>query len=596
MAASKTRPTRSAPRKVFKSEKPTRLTKAVGSGQVAITGSAEKRLLPRNTPIPFPGSPMPATGMLGGSDSVVTSQRLYYFKLTQFNPIAELTPDRLVNYLQLFKQGYLRYFALLADAMMSRDDVLSTVIPKRQAAVKRLKWQILINEDISPGQLPEAEKHKQALMYFYSHLRCTSSVDLNLHAGIKTLLGQMMLAKCYKYSTHELIWLPSSEGLTARFNHIPIWFFENRTGKLRFLEIDYQLEGRDLKDGSFMTTVSDNLMETCAVAYMFKHLGLKWWLTYIEGHAMPIKVGKTKAAIGTTNYEKFKEVLSQLGVDTVVAINSEDDIDKIDISSAGELPYPILVDRMDRAMATLWRGADLSTISGKTQQGGQGALLQGKEEFNLQCDDAELLSETLNLQIDPLVIGWQFGEGTKPLAYFKLVVPPNIEAATDLEIFAYLQSVGVELGKEQVRSHFGVETMGQFDKPLDQPAVPIAGKGKAGAGSNGNPSRQLQDEMELADEAANEKSGVNKSLLEATRDALVRQQNQELKPVIEAVNEIISLPNESSLDAYRNFKKKVLPEILLRINRHPGGEKILYEAACSGLFNGLIHAEIKQKI
>ncbi len=586
-APKKSRP---AAKKVSTRKPATATPKVVGSGQEPIKGNAASRLLPKNKFLPNPGAPMPSTTQLTDSDSVVTSQRLYYWKLTQFNPIRDLTPERLVEYLQLFQQGYLRYFTLLADAMIRRDDVLSTVIPKREAAVKRLKYQILINDDIQPGQRAEAEQHKQALQYFYANAKCTSAIDQNLQAGIKSVFGQMMKAKQFKYATHELIWLPSPDGLTARFNYIPPWFFENRTGKLRFLELDYQLDGRDLKEGSFMTTVADCLMETCSVAYMFKHLGLKWWLTYIEGHASPIKVGKTKAGIGTLNYEKFKEVLSQLGVDTVVAINTDDEIEKIDISSAGELPYPILVDRMDRAMATLWRGADLSTISGKTQQGGQGALLQGKEELNLQYDDADLITETFNSQIDPLVIGWTFGDGVKPLAYFKLVVPPTVEAATDLSVFQYLQSVGVELGKDQVRTHFGVEGKGQFDDPIEQPVIPM----KPGGG--GNPASEAETQDELADErlAGNERV-LDKALLTATRNRLAKVQGQTLKPVVEAVNQILELPNETNLEAYRNFKTKTLPELLLRINRNPGGEQVLYEAACAGWFNGLIHAEVSGK-
>lgn len=552
-----------------------------------VTGKAAKRLEPRTTTPTFPGAPIPGLNQING-DSVVTPQRLYYFKLTKWSPIRHLTPELLGQYYDLWEQGYLRYLALLYQAIENRDGTLKTVIPKRKGSVKRLRWEILIKQGLTDQEKSEAEKHKIALQYFYDNLSATSSIDLNLKAGLPMLLDQMMNSRGYRWAVHELIMQPSPQGLTCRFNWIPLWFFENRTGKLRFLEMDYQLEGRDLKDGCFMVTTSpDCLMEPCAVAYLFASLSLKWWLTYIEGHAMPIKVGKTKAPLGSTNYENFKNVLRDLATDTVVAIGVEEDVESLDLKAAGPLPYEPLVDRMHRAMAAIWRGADLSTISGRTSQGGQGATLQGKEEYYLTVDDAGLLSETFNMNIDPLVIGWTFGEDVKPLAYFKLIVPPNIEAAIELDIFeSFINQWGMEVGEEQLREHFGVAKMSPDDTPV-HPLMP------AGGASTQPPDPSKLSKSEQI-EAANIHSiapDVDVKLLENAQAELAKSTSDVFAPVRDAIGAMLEMSNETRAVAYQRFKAK-MPELLARLNRNPANAVPIYEAMCAGWFNGLLNAEV----
>lgn len=478
-----------------KKQKP--IAPVAGGGTFAITGKAATRLEPRTISTTL-GSPTPLPSQIEDSQSIVTPQRLYYHKLTHWEPLLNLKPELLRQYLNLWEMGYLRYFALMADAMAKRDAVLTTVIPKRKAALKRLRWDVFVREDLDAGQLAEAEQHKQALFYFYNNLRCSSAVDLNIEADIRMLFDQMLEARKLKYAVHELIFKPSDEGLTARFNFIPVWFFENRSGKLRFLEMDYQLEGRDLVEGSFMKTVSpEMLMECCSLAYLFKGMSIKWWVVYMEGHASPIKVGKTDSPPGSVNYTAFSNALQQI-IDSIL-INSKDELEKLDISAQGQLPYGPLVTQMDQYMTIVWRGSDLSTQSGKTSGGGQGAMLQGAEEYNIKADDAALLSEVFNIQIDPLVIGWTFGEGTKPLAYMKIVVPPNVEAATDVGVITALNGWGVELGKGQVRDHFGYAEPKEDDEPIEKPPVPAPGLGgKPGGGPGGAGGRSGQQEAEEA--------------------------------------------------------------------------------------------------
>lgn len=567
---------------------------APGQGMFAVRGDAAKRLDSSQQWGTYPSGPLPFTGQVNG-DSVVTPERLWFYKLTRFNPIRQLKPEVLSHYLDLFQQGYLRYFDLLADAIEHRDPVLMTVIPKRKAAVKRLRWDVVVQENLEPGQEAEAEAQRAALYDFYNRATCTEAVDLNVKKGMPHLFDRMMECRGHKYSHFEIVWQPGADGsLTARFNWIPLWFFETRTGKSRFLLMDYGLDGEPLKDGSWLVTVGEGLMEPCAVNYMFKNLCLRDLLIYCDVCAAGGVVGKTDSPYGSDQYNAVVDVVKKISVGFGGVLNLKDELEKLDFSASGNLPWMPLVDYCDRAMATLWRGADLSTISGRTTQGGQGALLQGKEEYNLQCADAQMITEALNTQIDPLVVKWHFGEDAKPLAFFKLIVPPSIEATTDIAIVNAMLSWGVDdIGVKQMHEHFGIGKMGEDDKPLQSMAQMIGKGGAAGAGAI-NPERSYMGELEAADEmsAANQRAlavfatAKLKGLLAKAREALAEETAEALSPLRDSVNEASRQPDATLMSGVRELRKKV-PDIVLAINKDPANATALRRAMTSAWFAGL---------
>jgi len=110
------------------------------------------------------------------------------------------------------------------------------------------------------------------------------------------------------------------------------------------------------------------------------------------------------------------------------------------------------VERMDRAMASLWRGADLSTMS---RSQGLGASLQADEIAMLEQDDAALISETLNAQIDALVLRELFGDET-PQAWFRLKPDEDAARLTHLELLQKLVNIGAPVGVAGVHERMGI--------------------------------------------------------------------------------------------------------------------------------------------
>ena len=127
-----------------------------------------------------------------------------YWKRDISNPIRALTLERLASQIDAFQNGYLAEFALTADAMEQRDDMLKNVITKRKKAVTRHGWEILL-EDCSD----EARAQRDALDYFYRNLTCTHALRPNERGGFQLLIYQMMDAVGKGYAVHEILWKPT---------------------------------------------------------------------------------------------------------------------------------------------------------------------------------------------------------------------------------------------------------------------------------------------------------------------------------------------------------------------------------------------------
>ena len=390
-----------------------------------------------------------------------TRERIISDRRLRFNPIRHLTPESLARSLEAFHLGYLRPAALLWDAMERRDDVLQGVAAKRKKSVARLDWEVVTLDDT-----PLALRDRQALEYFYSNLTATHACEPHQRGGIALLIKQMLDAVGKKYAVHEIVWQRCPTGhpgctaefprtlLTATFRFAPLWFFEARTGPLRFLPDEIAYEGIDLRPGQWLVTAADGLMESCSIAYLFKHLPLRDWLVYCERNGMPGVRGVTDASPGSPEWDAAREAVRDFGAEFQALMSRGTEITPVDLSSKGELPYPPLVERMDRAMAALWRGADLSTLS---RGQGLGASLQADEMAMLEQDDAAVVSETLNAQVDAFVIRELFGD-ERPRARF--VLKPDQDAArlTHLELLERLVKLGAPVSVAGLHERLGLPT------------------------------------------------------------------------------------------------------------------------------------------
>jgi hypothetical protein len=340
-----------------------------------------------------------------------------------------------------------------------RDDLLRGVIAKRKKSVARYGWTVLPKPNISPRDAKMAKAHAETLEYFYNHLRCENAVDGAEIGGFKLLARQMMDAVGKKFAVHEIVWrqLEDASGthrrfVSATFRFVPLGFFENTAGRLRFLEADGAMEGRDLEPGAWMVTVGDGLMSASATAWMFKNIAMNDWLRCSERNGTPGLRGVSASARDSEEWQALEQALADLQDGKAVVHGTGEDIRVIDLLPGGNIPFPALVERIDRMLAALWRGADLSTLS---RDRGYGASLQEKEGYALEEDDAEMLTETLNRYVDEWVIRYVFGEDAQPLAGVRVLVTPREWTSSDLQIDEFLIRHGAPVSVQETLNRYG---------------------------------------------------------------------------------------------------------------------------------------------
>lgn len=368
----------------------------------------------------------------------------------RFNPIRNLRPDTLSRSLEAFESGRLGSATRIFEAILQRDDIICGLNLKRKKSVARLEYDIELVEDTQ-----EARQHQKILRNFYSTLESQSFSDGNIHGGVGTLINQMMDSVGMRYSVHKIELSEFNGNLRGKFIQYPLWLFENTQRHLRLLDREGQLTaGKALDSSEWMITCGDGLMIASSVAYMFKHLSLRDWLIYCERNGMPGIKAKTDAFPGTPQWDNVCEAVRNFGAEFHAVFSEGTEIDSIDVSTRGELPYPKLIERIDRMMTALWRGSDLSTLSAKESVG---ASMQWYESSLIEEADASNISETLNRSVDKQVIKIVCGEEI-PLARFKLKLPDYEARKLDLEIIERLTSLGLEPDKTELARRFAYPT------------------------------------------------------------------------------------------------------------------------------------------
>lgn len=394
---------------------------------------------------------------------IASAEAVNQYRRQRWNPLRNLTPQSLGFALEAFEAGDLRAFALLAETIAERDDTIKSVKPKREKAIAARPWAVLTS-----GEGPRADRHKQILEDFWSNARAVNAYDQNERGGLSRLVKQMMSAESYRYAAHHIVWHPQPGRLRATFEFVPLWFFENRTGRLRFLPDGQGIEGRDMPENEWMVTTGDGLMIACSIAYLAKRFSLQDWLAFSEKFAMPGIVGATSAGKGSPEGLAMKAAVEAFGQDFAAVMYGIADTSKPPIhlispnGNPAAMPMPALIERVDRRISGLYRGADLSSMSSGS---GSGASLQGGESLLLEADDCMMITETL-AHVSREVIEWHEGKGTEPLAYIEITPRKAIDKKALLKAMRSLSDLGCRIGKADAARRLGFSVAAD-----DQPAL-----------------------------------------------------------------------------------------------------------------------------
>lgn len=435
---------------------------------------------------------IPKSGKNPEIDAPAIAEAVRFSRRTRWNPMGNLTATSLTRALDGFERGDLREAAMLWDAIARRDDTIPSVKAKREKSVAHKPL-----ETVALEKSDAAEAHRETLADFWKNVRYENAWDRNDRGGIQKLIRSMQSAVSFQYAPHHVIWRPTREGLRATFEYVPLWFFEAREARLRFLPSGYGIEGAELDGRNWMVSYGDGLMFAASIGYFLKRASLQDWLRFSEKFAMPGVLGKTSAAKGTPEGEAMRSAVESFGNEWAAVLYGHDGSASAGLEliqangNPSAMPMPALIERVDKKIAAMYRGADLSTMSSGSGAEGTGASLQGEEQDILERADAADRSEELQA-IERTVIAWTYGEGTEPLAQTRLIVPEREDQKLLLEATKTLVDMGARLPMQTILARFGLS-----EADADEAAL-VKGHGSRvtsqKAGPDGTPVVDVQGE------------------------------------------------------------------------------------------------------
>lgn len=499
------------------------------------------------------------------------------YKLSRFNPLRNITPERLTSLLDDFEAGTMNPAAMTLDAIEQKDDTVKAVATKRKATAAGFEWKIVLNKDAieaSGASEAEAQLHADALKHCYDNLTCVDALDRSMKRGLPFAFRQIIDAQGKKWSCFETVWRPTPEGLSVDLVHVPLWFFENRDGAFKFLVNDGEYEGQPLDDGAWMIARGDGIMIATAVAWMFKSIPIQDWLLFCAKHCAPAIIAKTPSAKTSENYIALVENLADIGSDFTLVTNKDDEIEALDLTGgATSGPYKELIERQDKKITVLWLGHDLATNS--STKGEVGANAQEDSKDSVFEDDAKLIEETLQYFIDKQVIQWAFGEGTRALANIRVMPRQKKNEALEIQKDQFLIDNGAPVSILRTMERMGREMPKPdedvFEKPEPEPPPGMPGQPAANA-------KPID------------------ALTRKTVDLVARAQSAALAPLIDQVQGLLELPSEASQRVAARKLLRDLPNILQQCNSATTPVIDAGEAgAIAAILNGVADGQVKRE-
>lgn len=484
-----------------------------------------------------------------------------------------LDPDSLAAALESFERGDLRAAATLWQAMAQRDDVLSSVKAKREKALARRDWQV-----VAMNKGPRAARHVAILKDFWNNIKAVDAFDQNDSGSFSKLVRQMLTAVSYKYSAHHIVWRVEAGRLVATFEHVPLQFFENRTGRLRFCATGMEVSGTDLAPGEWMINSGDGLMVAGSIGYLVKRNSLADWLAFSEKFGVPGVLGRTNQGADTPGGLAMAEAVESFSNDWNATIFGDDGSAKIELITAGggaSLPFPGLIERVDRRLAALYRGADLGSISSTSGQG-TGASLQEDEATLIELDDAISVSEKLN-EVERLVLEWHEGAGVVPEAYIKIQVPEAEDSKLMLEATQALVRLGARISVSDAIERFGFTEAKPDDAILREPDKYTSSYTKEAAGAAPQATTTPPAVPQL-----NAALSEDEQFLQSSQALLAEASLADRQQVVEALKGALTAPDQSLSAALRSFLINLPKQMQGDAQQVQAWEKILATALLRG--------------
>ena len=398
----------------------------------------------------------------GGHVKTVRYHDLLRAKRTQ-NPLSGLNPAKVRRLYELYREGKYADVQLAWDALEEYDDMLGTVLERRQAALGEMEWDVLIDaravgaSSLAGGSLSTptqgVKSDLQALAeaqqdYITRRLR---EVE-NLSDAIKWL----GLANFRRYSALEVLptangerWLPIHHWLLCRPALEGTWCYNEQAESscARVEPIDMS------------AVILREIARPIDLVAMFlisaKEAAIDGWDSFLEVFGNPALFFKMPPGTSDAQRDEYAAIIKEISSDGSGVYPDGGEIHTVETSAANADAFSSRAEWCDKALVRRATGGLLTVLA----ESGSGTLAGSAhmEAFRqIAANDAISIAECINRQYVRRRIAAQF-PGDPVLVYFTLTQPVINDRTATVNMLCQLAAQRWRATDEAVSEEVGVE-------------------------------------------------------------------------------------------------------------------------------------------
>lgn len=474
----------------------------------------------------------------GGHVKTVRYHDLLRAKRTR-NPLSELNPATVRRLYELYREGKYADVQLAWDALEEYDDMLGTVLERRQAALGEMEWDVLmdaraVGEDAALQARAEAQQD-----YITRRLRAVE----NLSDAIKWL----GLADFRRYSALEVLpagsgerWLPIHHWLLCRPALEGAWCYNENaeTSCTRAEPIDMS--------AVILREVARPIDLVAMFLISAKEAAVDGWDSFLEVFGNPALFFKMPPGTSDDQRDEYASIIKEISSDGAGVYPDGGEIHTVETSAANADAFSSRAEWCDKALVRRATGGLLTVLA----ESGSGTLAGSAhmEAFRqIAANDAISIAECINRQYVRRRIAAQF-PGEPVLVYFKLTPPVINDRAATVNMLCQLagqrwratdeavsEEVGVEVHTEEVQST-------NYDLRVPHPAqqVPVMNNGTEVPCSDGmvlNANSDLEDAADGESPLTEDELAAFRGLREPNRERM-EQHRAEVEQALRAAADL----------------------------------------------------------
>jgi phage gp29-like protein len=384
------------------------------------------------------------------------------------SPAEGLTPAALAQILRSSIDGFPERYLALAEDMEERFNHYGSVLATRKRQVAALPVTV-----VAAGAT-DADEAEAAMVR-----------EVVEAAPFRLAKIDMLDAIGKSFSASEIIWDTSS----------PVWkpkAFKRRDP--RFFEFDrvdpehlrLLVDGgrEELKTAGWIVhrakaksgiTIRGGLARQVAWLFLFQSFNLKDWAAFCEAYGHPLRVGKFDPAASPADKAILLDAVASIGVDFAAIIPTAMQIEfiKADITGSTDL-FEKRANWIDQQVSKVVLGQTGTT---DVIKGGGYASSKVHDEVrdDIKDADAEQLAATLNEQLVPALIAFNFGKRTNRTGLPQIVIgrPEEEDVGALVDNVAKLVPLGLRVGVAEMQRKVGVTPPKDGEELLVAPSSPL---------------------------------------------------------------------------------------------------------------------------